>query len=725
MKNKTSFSIFTYCIITFILLSYQNKLLAKKLLLSNTPTIKISHATEILKQKRKVKIALFDTARREKYNYQPILEIAEATGFYIDYYSIGRLLDTPQNKIQLEEYSCVFFVLSPEFLKTMTNSHAAKKILTLIKNHSSLQNKMTCLMFPSIKISHPAPILLLKPLFEQLGININTINIDMKNKYNPTQEIHPQAMFIHLTNHFLQFPIETRSFLYHTTLKNPTYLGQKFNATQTIKQGISPVALLPIKQDNHPKEIKTTFPFGIYWFNNTRQNHLIIGNTSILSFSGISENFQLCPMEFFLRKSMHNAINEMMWEVYQILTQDQSLQGINTKNIFAHKKKNLPLSIQSIGTQLSQKTLSKQNPHKVAWMDIGIFDPANKTKDKRNQQKLLIHFIYSSEVDNLWITLNPHMYFSPIGKLKDQKNNFLISLAQFTKQLKKDAKKQGKKPPSIMIGFEITNNLYKPNLPTQIAWDLYGNSYPDIPRPLDETFWNNEIKHPLKEFLKEWENPKTSNGIKLSGIILDLEMYCRKSTGTFLPTMGFEPETISQFLRPPLSQSITPQIFTKYLMDNRLVTKYFTFLEKNATKLGSELRKFFNKKLPEGIISCYAPNISIDWFYKGLYRGLSTTQKPIYLFTFNSEFTSHKQWLNNNNIQTNHSGVLMLSKLQTQNDLKWIKHILNHHDGIWLNRFSRLVEPAHNDWSNLEQCPADMKKRLEFTDYLATTSSAF
>ncbi|MCK4500076.1 hypothetical protein KAU11_06225, partial [Candidatus Babeliales bacterium] len=430
---------------------------------------------------------------------------------------------------------------------------------------------------------------------------------------NPNANSPEKRAFEQVTNRFLQLPLEYRSLPYHTTLKNPG-TPQTFNVTQNINKEIMPIALMPIKQDGNVNKIKEAFPFGIYFFNKERNNHLMISNHNILSFSGITENFQICPMKFLTRRNIHEAVNEMIWETYQIVTQEKGIPGIDTQKMIESKKEGLPFLLQSIGNKNRQITDKKTQ--KVAWMELNAFNSKLKVKNRRYQQQLLIQFILNSNLDSLWITINPNMYYSKIAKLKENKKNLFKTLSLFTKKLTQKAARLKKKTPSILIGFEITNNFYKPNLPSEFAQDIYGNKYHDIPRPLDKTFWENEITIPLTMFLKEWNNKKISHGVKISGIILDLEMYCRKTTGTFLSTMGFEPKTIAGFLKPTLSKVISPSRFSQYLIDNKLASKYFKHLENQALTLGKSLRDYFYKEIPDGIIGCYAPNISINWFYK-------------------------------------------------------------------------------------------------------------
>ena len=653
----------------------------KKLYLSLTRTIMKGGQVS-----QRPTLALFDTSKTEEYAYNPLIEIAKSTNFDVIYYPVSKVIDDPNHEIPLKKFDCACFIMCPEFLKTVETSPVSQKILALMKSFSSNPHKVTILMFPSMPISHPNPIGTLTTLLESANIG------------NPAQQ-HDEA-FYSLTNRFLRYPIETR-LTYHTTLKLPGN-GLPFNVTQELNDNAK-IALLPIRQDHFAKEIKNLFPLGVYSFNYNNKNHTIITSTAVL-FSGIAENFKLCPIDFELRKELHNAVHEMMFEINKIATQRPNIEGIDIQSILTAERSKIPATIASIGTT----TVKNRKNQKIAWMELNPTDQ-------------MIQFILDSRLDHLWITLNPQEYYSPIAKSKRKEKEFFKKLSIFTKKLAYMAKSQKIRPPTILVGFEIVNNFYAPNLPENPAQDLYKNEYTDIPRPLERTFFEDEIIHPLKMFVKKWKNHKISNGIKLGGVVLDLEMYGRKTVGSILPTMGFEPTTIREYLKAPLTLTINAENFSQYLIDNNMSKQYFFHLENQAQLLGERLKRVFNEQIPNGIIGCYAPNISVDWFYKGLYSGLSTPKKPISLFSFNSEFESHRKWLEKNDIFARHIGVLMLSKIKNLKDLeKFAKHICNHHNGgIWLNRFSWLdqkYKPKH--WSVLEQTRLSMKNRKKFAKLL-------
>lgn len=669
-------------------------------LFSHTPTTQ-----QQVQHKVRPTLALFDTAGRERYKYQPIINAANRTGFQVVYHPITELIDIDNKYFPVKEYDAANFILSPQFLQTMDTSPVAQKILSLIKRFSQSPNKTTVLMFPPMGNMGRAPVLAIAKLFEQVSVSTT----DNKNHYT--------RVFKNLTNRFLQLPIERRPLDFHTTLHIP-HGGHPYKLSQLFSGETLPVALLPLNQNIYSQSIKNLFPLGIYYYNKNKKNHLVITSTS-LNFTSIEENFQITPIDNNKKQELSLAIEETISNIYHLTTQNQNVHGLNLPGAIATRN---ATPIDRLSFLDNQNINKNKKNYTVAWMEIKQFAPPKpnespKESEKRlREEKILTEYTVDSKLDYAWITINPQMYFNDHGRLKTKIEKFKKILSNSSKKLYERAKSTNTKTPEILVGFEIVNNIYSPHMPKNPAQDLYGKSYHDIPRPLDKTFWEKEFKRPLDTFLNLWKNPQISNNLKIGGVVLDLEMYCRKTTERFLATMGFSPQTISQFLPAQPNLKINPRLFSQYLIDKNLSKKYFSFLENKAEQLGKELRKFVHKRIPNGIIGCYAPNIATSWFYKGFYRGLSTKKNPIHLLTFNTRH--HKKYLSQSNIQSHHIGVLMLSKLKNTNSFSIVDRVLQKHDGVWINRFSRLSEPSHNDWSNLEQAPLSTKDKTKFINYL-------
>ena len=610
----------------------------------------------------------------------------------------------------------MLFLIDIEFLKGLQTSKASQKVLQIISAFGQKPNKLIGFALPPVgNVKIPTKSLIFAPFFKFAGLNVTSHSFEMQNipddadtKNINLEELNKSLeMFFNATNVFLNRPLESKSFLYHTTLSSPRKTNFVINHPS---QKNACFSMLPIKHAV-PIPLAPTLPYGLYFYNPIRRNQIFITSNSLLSFSGISESFHICPISFDLRKRMHDLIQEMMWELKVFMTKNNN--KINFEYIEKHQKPDLPPALSDLENEPQNKSSNKLK--KIAWMEIPIFEK-DDAKSIEQQNKMIDDILKCGKDMYLWITLNPQMYFSPIAKLKNKIDIYFNSVSKFTKKLAAKSNELNVTPPEVLVGYEITNNIYEPNMPKNPAIDLYGNEYFDIPSPLDQNFWNNEIKNPLDTFLEKWNNPEVSNNIKIAGIVLDLEMYCRRTTGSFLATMGFSQDCFKKYNNflsrfsyldknhlNRKNKKLQQFNNIRDLIKTRSVENYFHFLENQAVNLGNNLKHFFNEKIKNCLIACYAPNISVDWFYKGLYKGLSTRKKPIDLLTFNSEFYLYKNWLNKHGIYANHSSVLMLSKLRDKKDFWWINHILKHNDGIWLNRFSRFSEYQHSDWTSIEQ----------------------
>ena len=684
----------------------------KKLL---TTVLSVSFFLISMLSAKAFKFGIFDTAHLEGYRYDPFIQICRSVGFDVDYKSIAQIMDS--DDLDLQSYDAILFVLDIEFLKGMATSFVSHKILRLIEKYSRKPDKLVGLAFPPINAQIPNKALLFAPIFRRVGLHVNSNSFEILDvpddfdiqSFNREKVNKSLEGFFEATKRFFNIPMEARGFLYHTTLSLP----RSINFTSYALMQDSYFSVLPIK-NSLPFRLSPTLPYGIYFFNPIRRNNLFLTSSTLLSFSGIGESFHVCPVNFSLRQKMHELIQEMMWELKMLLAQKDK-DNIDFTAIKKSKKPSLPRALTSLD-RIKSKRVAKR---KIAWMEILPFEREGE-KDKK-EQRLLVDCILKSGSDlDLWITINPHMYYSPIAKYANKAEKFYSALSKFTKALNQKAKELKVEPPKILVGYEITNNIYEPNLPKRCAVDLYLNKYVDVPDPLDKSFWQNEIKDPLVSFLHEWEKPQINNRVKLAGVVLDLEMYCRRTTGSFLGTMGFDAENFENFkeLNSLEVSTKNPEIFAKVLVQRKLLGKYFDFLQDQAESLGKELKSFFHDQIKNGLIYCYAPNISVDWFYKGFYKGLGEITRPVQLLTFNAEFNSHRQWLQKNGINANHSSVLMLSKLRSEKDFARVNDILNYHDGIWLNRFSRFAEDNHKSWMSIEQSPMKEKDKEKFFDFL-------
>lgn len=701
--------------------------LHKKLIYFFTLFILITAKTEQLPISKPTLI-LFDTTNREEYVNKPFIDTINQF-WNLQYVSLDKIMDMDISEIKPDDQQAAFFIFGIEFLKGLQSSPISQKIIQFAKKYSSSQNKLIGLCFPSITVNPETNLVAtFKPLFESVLISENN-NLDLAlTDTNVTSTIlqnQDLKAFTFMANNFLARPLESRPRRYHTTLGYPN-IGINFYTNQ-IKKVLSEnknlLRVLP-QSNEYSDPVNDTTPYALYF--NSKNNPILIVNSSLLSFSGITESCHFCPMDFNLRKEILSGMKDMITQATDIFLNKDLNQASHQR-----EKKD---QFEDIGKNINSNEASLK---KTAWMELNIFEPQDldttisstqnltNKNNKIEQQKQLIKYIVNSKIDTLWLSICPNCYYSPIARQKDKEQKMLASVTNFTTQLKKEIQETNASFPKILIGFEIANNLYDKGLPKNFAVDVYGNNYQDIPDPLDPNFWQNEVETPFIKFVEMWNKSEIGNNIAISGIMIDLEMYCRKTSGIFLTTMGITQNNFAEFFK---EQNLKPGPMTintgiSFLMNNKLSQKYFTFLETKAQNLGTQLKNAFEKQIPDCIVALYMPNILCSWFYKGLYQGLSRQTQPLYLFSFNAEFNYHKNWFANNKINAHHSSVLLLSKISNADSFKITTDILKHHNGVWLNRFSRLIEPKSNDWTMIEKpmFPENSRQKLtsDFIEYLS------
>lgn len=673
-------------------------------------------------QATKPNLIIYDTANREQCVIQPFID-ALSGAWNVKYTPLDQVMDIDLKDAKTDDTQSAFFIFGIEFLKGLqTSSPISQKVVTLVKKYETAQNKLIGLSFPSITINPEANLIQnFAPIFESF---YTTSNQPLDQSLTSTQfkeSDTPKDLkaFTIVANNFLARPLESRPLKYHTTLSFPhpginLYTSQ---IQQIMAENNAVLKFLP-ESSSFSDSVKETPPYGLYFIN--KNNHMFIMQNSLMNFAGITESCHFCPMLFELRNELLKGMCDTVAQATDIFLKSNNSVDLTTTST---KKLETPSVIMGQGLKSNEPSLRK-----TAWMEINIFAPQDQTttstqKDQNHisleeQQKQLITYIVDSKLDTLWISICPNCFYSPIALQTGNEKKMLSSVSNFTSQLKEACLKNSFKTPKILIGFEIANNLYNNGVPKNTAQDVYGNGYQDIPDPLNTDFWKNEVETPLAKFVEQWNKPEIGNGIEISGVMLDLEMYGRKSSGIFTTTMGIAQDNLNEFFK---EQNVKPGPMTvngiiSYLMNNKLSGKYFEFLESRAQTLGAQLKASFDKSIPNCAIALYMPNILASWFYKGLYKGLCKADQPLYLFSFNAEFNYHKNWLDQNKINAHHSSVLLLSKLSCPDNFKLAGDVFVHNNGIWLNRFSRLIEKRSSDWTAVEKPMFPENSRIKLTN---------
>lgn len=396
----------------------------------------------------------------------------------------------------------------------------------------------------------------------------------------------------------------------------------------------------------------------------------------LLYFNGIMENMKFYPVQSLLQNDTTSFVLD---EIARLLGTGKAINYV-VKN--------------------DSRSLNSSAKRNFAWMDLPL-------KKDRNKLIALAEACSNVKLAGLWITPAINNIFSDIGVQVSQQEVFITQLSEFLYHIKKYYGQRKLTLPKVYFSVEIANNLVGQHLPKDSDIDMFGNVFFDQPNPLDRSFWNSEVITPFAATIQNLS--KTLAGFSV-GIVLDMEMYLRKTGSSFSSVSGFSPEN------------------TKIFCDKKKIKRFnkkhyglfYKFLEREAYRLGLWLAKELKMLYKEVFLGFYIPCFPPTWFYIGMFRGFSQNQR-LDFFSFYSNFESWGSWFKDNQIFVRNYEVFMLSKLNQMNWQILLTEQLSRSDGIWINRFSRIVdEHVPNSWFDLEQVKQSLHKDL-FIKHLQST----
>lgn len=654
-------------------------------------------------------LLFIDTAGNNKHVYRTFLTLAETAGFtsqYLPAYSV--------QKHQIEQHQAIIISLDGGFFSTIARelqeknivtSAYAKHILEIIAILGTRNNKLIGIIIPN------ASSILLLTLTLQL---LKYLHITSKESWavlEPT--LLDQIQHLLLSD-------ASKSYRYNTALlpmrESLTSTGKML--PQTTKNDVTvkyphefhtlPVhAVLPSSHELFP-----LLPLGLYVKNSQTNNQFFISTMHVISGTDSAEAFMLNPVDTPLRVQLVEMLATMVHE----LAYAQHHRTLPPCPLVAA----VPMSLKP-EYMLQQKALLEHHKQQYkrpiyTWaVQEGVWCGWMGIEQYQTQEA--VEHLLDSGLNVLWFELNPEWYLSDTAILSKDKATFFKKISTFTALLKKVCTQRNQKPPHIFVGTDITSNFTQKKV-KNVATDMYCKEYDKIPSPLDrDELWKPELLTVIDRFIDEWDT-SLSNGIALSGVFLDLEMYhAQQQSGQFLSLMDFSDYAWKLYSNtvavPALLELNTCNERIKYLLDTQTVEHYFNVLQQEARAIGQDIKHHIKKKLSNGIIGVYNIHLPHTWFYEGFLAGLSSPEEPILLATFNNDFYSHAQALRTQHIYALHMPVVLLSKIKKKQDVSYIKNLWKAHDGVWFNRISRLEESRNpKDWGwdwGVETTPLDTK----------------
>lgn len=211
----------------------------------------------------------------------------------------------------------------------------------------------------------------------------------------------------------------------------------------------------------------------------------------------------------------------------------------------------------------------------------------------------------------------------------------------------------------------------------------------DVPSPWDLEVWRREVVRPAR-IAAQWARREPS----VAGIVLDVEMYGRKPL-FFGQGLDFGDAPFLAFLRNrgelEAGSSLRPRERFPWLRDRGLLQQYYDFLEQRAELMGRELRQAIHSIHPGLILGSYSAGALQRWFYRGLWRGMSTPERPLVLFTFQRDLDPDQEALAREGIHVLHVRALLMGLLRREDYPRLFDHALRRNWGYWLNRLTALV----------------------------------
>jgi len=624
-------------------------------------------------------VALIDTEGHQSHNYRTLTTLLSTDENKVHFYNLYELLEG----INIALYDSVFFLVSTSFARAI-KTPLAQSALKPLQDFAHQRNKRLAILLPSPNYS---------PVLHTIAHAIIATLNGIPNY--PQQD--PQLTSI--LDAFLRYSLQAdaqQGMLYGTTLLNKTEspqptLQQTFNELLAVAHKSSCAHLLPSSQQTTALPAQA-LPHALVIKNEKNNTTFLIGKLTDFTYADREENFFKNSFDVSLRDTFLAQTNHIVHEFLHEGSQKNMVEAPSTLRSAMRKD---PLTQKSLDPRYSWV---KEQGISCAWLSLedmfgADYDAKNIPQQQResirqNALQNCLQFIYNAKLNLLWFEFIPEWFLGPYGYRNNKREQFITRIKILAAALKKQF--ANAPMPKIFVGTNVTTN-FREQIARNSVTDLYGINYPNIPSPLDiENFWQPELLESIQTFVKLFDQE-----LPIDGIFLDLEMYhAQTQLGSYNDLHDFSDYAWNLFAqatkKPELTQITKHEARIEFLRNHNLFKNYFMVLEKKAEEIGSRIKNNFQALLPHALVGAYTMTLPSSWFYQGFLRGLSSSQAPVILATFNTDFDGHAAELEKEKIFVVHGAVFMLSKLQRVDDSTAIARLRSHHDFVWFNRASRM-----------------------------------
>ncbi len=210
----------------------------------------------------------------------------------------------------------------------------------------------------------------------------------------------------------------------------------------------------------------------------------------------------------------------------------------------------------------------------------------------------------------------------------------------------------------------------------------------DIPAPLHEAYWTNEI---IPIYKAVGELAATTPG--LAGLHIDLELY--NGPVWHLDGWAFSDDTLEIYLKGVSDETFANSLRDAdhgdrldLLVDAGRLGDYFSALEKAAFDLGVRCRKAARDAAPDLELMIYTPGFPSTWFYHGLLRGLGTHEKPVIVLSYEGWSDRATEALYADGVEMVHLGGTIVGHWKPSDFDDVLVALANGNDGYWYFTFN-------------------------------------
>ena len=218
----------------------------------------------------------------------------------------------------------------------------------------------------------------------------------------------------------------------------------------------------------------------------------------------------------------------------------------------------------------------------------------------------------------------------------------------------------------------------------------------EAPSPLDVEFWARGWREPLCA-IAEYSLDCDCIG----GIGLDVELYAHPPAYNYYSGYGFDDlcfefalDRLREWTDPGLVREGADLALTErfdWLRTSGLLEPYCRALSAEVERLAREIRDAVWAINPSLLFASYIFTTPCNWFDLGLYRGLSTPERPVILMTFNIQSGRMLQHLRRDRVYAYHASVALLGMIGADEYETVFANSFQLGHGYWMNNVNALL----------------------------------